>query len=111
MDRKNPQVAKLQENFMSGLVSSLSDAYASAGLLPGILIENSEKIGNNYFYNIFTLLLIKINLDESSDSEIETNRKSTKSKLFYCELTSNLKSNSEMWLEVLKQEELKNNKK
>lgn len=49
MDRKNPQVAKLQENFMSGLVSSLSDAYASAGLLPGILIENSEKIGNNYY--------------------------------------------------------------
>jgi len=46
MDRKNPQVAKLQENFMSGLVSSLSDAYAAAGLLPGILIENSENIGN-----------------------------------------------------------------
>ena len=42
MDRKNPQVAKLQENFMSGLVGSLSDAYTSAGLLPGILIEDSH---------------------------------------------------------------------
>lgn len=42
MDRQNPQVAKLQENFMRGLVGTLSDAYVSAGLMPGILIEDSH---------------------------------------------------------------------
>lgn len=47
MDRNNPQVAKLQESFMSGLVVALSDAYSGAGILPGILIEDSNHSGNS----------------------------------------------------------------
>ena len=42
MDRTKPQVAKLQEGFIKGLVGSLCNAYSSAGLLPGILIEVSN---------------------------------------------------------------------
>ena len=45
MDRKNPQVELLQENFISVLVSSLINTYTSAGLLPGILIEDSDTTG------------------------------------------------------------------
>lgn len=92
MDRKNPQVAKLQENFMSGLVGPLSEAYATAGLLPGILIEDSQMT------------------EELNDSDIEltmnTNyKKSKNTKIFYSELTSNFKTNYAMWCELLKKEQ------
>lgn len=46
MDRKNPKMAKLQESFIKVLVKTLCDPYISAGLLPGILIENPEATGN-----------------------------------------------------------------
>jgi hypothetical protein len=42
MDRKQPQVAKLQEHFVKNLVGSIFNAYNSAGFLPGILIEDSD---------------------------------------------------------------------
>ena len=42
MDRRSPQVAKLQEHFIRNLVGSLFNTYSSAGFLPGILIEESE---------------------------------------------------------------------
>lgn len=35
MDRKNPQLAKLQESFINHLVAPLCNAYGEAGLLPG----------------------------------------------------------------------------
>lgn len=49
MDRKRPQVAKLQENFINNLVGSLCNAFTHAGLLPGILIEDSEGERKNLF--------------------------------------------------------------
>jgi len=96
MDRQNPQVAKLQENFMRGLVGTLSDAYVSAGLMPGILIEDSH--------------LTATDLDELSDSDLDSSQVKTReanksAKIFYSELTSNFKTNYEMWCEQLKQQE------
>lgn len=46
MDRNNPQVAKLQENFISVLVGSLLDSFTYAGLLPGTIVKE-EKEENN----------------------------------------------------------------
>ena len=46
MDRRKPQVAKLQENFIHNLVATLCNSFTHAGLLPGILIEDSESTGN-----------------------------------------------------------------
>lgn len=45
MDRRKPQVAKLQENFIQNLVGTLCNAYTHAGLLPGVLIEDSDSTG------------------------------------------------------------------
>lgn len=42
MDRKHPQVAKLQETFIKNLLGTLYNAYSAAGFLPGILIEDSD---------------------------------------------------------------------
>jgi hypothetical protein len=42
MDRRNPQVAKLQEAFIKNLVGSTCNAYSQAGLLPGILLDITD---------------------------------------------------------------------
>ena len=39
MDRRNPQLAKLQESFINHLVAPLANALANAGLLPGTWVE------------------------------------------------------------------------
>ena len=41
MDRRHPQLAKLQESFINHLVAPLCNAVAAAGLLPGTWVENS----------------------------------------------------------------------
>lgn len=40
MDRRNGQVAKLQESFITHLVAPLCNSYGSAGLLPGQWLES-----------------------------------------------------------------------
>ena len=40
MDRRNPQLAKLQESFINHLVAPLCNALANAGLLPGTWVED-----------------------------------------------------------------------
>jgi hypothetical protein len=42
MDRRHPQVAKLQEHFIKNLVGSIFNAYTGAGFLPGKLVEDSD---------------------------------------------------------------------
>lgn len=42
MDRRNPQLAKLQESFINHLVAPLCNAYGEAGLLPGVWVEASD---------------------------------------------------------------------
>ncbi len=40
MDRRSPQLAKLQESFINHLVAPLCNAMANAGLLPGTWVED-----------------------------------------------------------------------
>ncbi|XP_076348814.1 cGMP-inhibited 3',5'-cyclic phosphodiesterase 3A-like isoform X2 [Tachypleus tridentatus] len=42
MDRRNPQLAKLQESFINHLVAPLCNAYGEAGLLPGKWVESFD---------------------------------------------------------------------
>lgn len=39
MDRKAPQLAKLQESFITHIVGPLCNSYDSAGLIPGKWVE------------------------------------------------------------------------
>lgn len=50
MDRKQPQVAKLQESFINVLVGTLCDAYTFAGLLPGTLIDENGNFLDRIYY-------------------------------------------------------------
>jgi cGMP-inhibited 3',5'-cyclic phosphodiesterase B len=42
MDRSSPQLAKLQESFITHIVGPLCNSYDAAGLLPGQWIETEE---------------------------------------------------------------------
>ena len=42
MDRRNPQLSKLQETFINHLVAPLCNALVTAGLLPGTWVEEDS---------------------------------------------------------------------
>lgn len=42
MDRSAPQLAKLQESFITHIVGPLCNSYDAAGLLPGHWVNESE---------------------------------------------------------------------
>lgn len=42
MDRSSPQLAKLQESFITHIVGPLCNSYDAAGLLPGYWINESK---------------------------------------------------------------------
>jgi len=42
MNRRQPQLAKLQESFITHLVAPLCNALSSAGLLPGLLLDDND---------------------------------------------------------------------
>ncbi len=43
MDRKHPQLAKLQESFINHLVAPLCNCVAAAGLLPGTWVDDAHE--------------------------------------------------------------------
>lgn len=43
MDRSAPQLAKLQESFITHIVGPLCNSYDSSGLIPGKWIEDSDE--------------------------------------------------------------------
>ena len=53
MDRRMPQLAKLQETFINHLVAPLCNAMVTGGLLPGTWVEESSDVeGTDGFYVI-----------------------------------------------------------
>lgn len=46
MDRSAPQLANLQESFISHIVGPLCNSYDSAGLMPGKWVEGSDESGD-----------------------------------------------------------------
>ena len=45
MDRKIPQLSKLQETFINHLVAPLCNALVTAGLLPGTWVDEPDSDG------------------------------------------------------------------
>lgn len=47
MDRSSPQLAKLQESFITHIVGPLCNSYNAAGLLPGQWVDEEEGAESN----------------------------------------------------------------
>lgn len=65
MDRSSPQLAKLQESFITHIVGPLCNSYDAAGLLPGYWINQEESDEDDEDGQVET------DTDEEEDDEIE----------------------------------------
>ncbi|KAM9313372.1 cGMP-inhibited 3',5'-cyclic phosphodiesterase 3A [Gastrophryne carolinensis] len=125
MDRSAPQLAKLQESFITHIVGPLCHSYDSAGLMPGKWIEESDESGDTDDPDEDT----DTTEEEASDgSETITStchrcilcghcsvtrltisfcppeKKKCKRKI-YCQIMHHLKENHDMWKKVIEEEQ------
>uniref|UniRef100_A0A3Q1G946 Phosphodiesterase n=1 Tax=Acanthochromis polyacanthus TaxID=80966 RepID=A0A3Q1G946_9TELE len=97
MDRAAPQLAKLQESFITHIVGPLCNSYDSACLMPGRWVEpNPEAEEPEMAENEEE--------DEEDTAEEDTStKKSTpkKRRKVFCQITHHLLENHEMWKKVI----------
>ncbi|XP_075408130.1 cGMP-inhibited 3',5'-cyclic phosphodiesterase 3A [Tenrec ecaudatus] len=102
MDRSAPQLANLQESFISHIVGPLCNSYDSAGLMPGKWVDSSDESGDTD--------------DPEEEEEVATeeetweNNESPRKKTFkrrkvYCQITQHLLQNHKMWKKVIEEEQ------
>lgn len=106
MDRSSPQLAKLQESFITHIVGPLCNSYDAAGLLPGQWVEAEEEEDAESCYD-------DDDDGEESDTdeeEIEDNldpkpqRRKGRRRIF-CQLMHHLTENHKVWKEMVEEEE------
>ncbi|XP_071035027.1 cGMP-inhibited 3',5'-cyclic phosphodiesterase 3A isoform X1 [Parasteatoda tepidariorum] len=112
MDRKNPQLAKLQESFITHLVAPLCNAYGEAGLLPGVWEDDSESTDDNGSSDETDTLTLKYTEEnaQSAENNSTPNASSESSRPLQnrkvrCLQTIHLRENYDYWVEVHKREE------
>ncbi|XP_072874175.1 cGMP-inhibited 3',5'-cyclic phosphodiesterase 3B isoform X3 [Chlorocebus sabaeus] len=104
MDRSSPQLAKLQESFITHIVGPLCNSYDAAGLLPGQWIEaeedNDTESGDDEDGEEL----------DTDDEEMENNlnpkppRRKSRRQIF-CQLMHHLTENHKIWKEIIEEEE------
>uniref|UniRef100_A0A671XB94 Phosphodiesterase n=1 Tax=Sparus aurata TaxID=8175 RepID=A0A671XB94_SPAAU len=92
MDRAAPQLAKLQESFITHIVGPLCNSYDSAGLIPGRWVEPNPEADEP-----------EITENEEEEDEEDTAEEDTRRKAF-CQITQHLMENHEMWKKVITEE-------
>uniref|UniRef100_A0A803K8V5 Phosphodiesterase n=1 Tax=Xenopus tropicalis TaxID=8364 RepID=A0A803K8V5_XENTR len=103
MDRSAPQLAKLQESFITHIVGPLCHSYDSAGLMPGKWLDESDERDESD----------DTDEQEEEDTEEESSepneslakKKKCKRKI-YCQITQHLMENHKMWKKVMEDEQL-----
>ncbi|XP_030070093.1 cGMP-inhibited 3',5'-cyclic phosphodiesterase 3A isoform X2 [Microcaecilia unicolor] len=99
MDRSAPQLAKLQESFISHIVGPLCHSYDSAGLMPGRWVEESDESGDTDEHE-----------EDATEEEISENsessprKKSFKRRKVFCQITQHLLENHSMWKKATEEE-------
>uniref|UniRef100_A0A8C8DDG9 Phosphodiesterase n=1 Tax=Oryzias sinensis TaxID=183150 RepID=A0A8C8DDG9_9TELE len=104
MDRSSPQLAKLQESFITHIVGPLCNSYDAAGLLPGYWIskegsDEDEDEGQG-----------DIDLDEDEDEEdvLEDElapRRTKNRRRLYCCIMDHLTENHKVWKKIIEEED------
>ncbi|KAJ8340037.1 hypothetical protein SKAU_G00346700 [Synaphobranchus kaupii] len=109
MDRSSPQLAKLQESFITHIVGPLCSSYDAAGLLPGYWIdeegaedeaeeeeeEEEEEEGDNTETD-----------DEELEEELEPKRrKRRRRRRLFCNILHHLTENHKVWKKTIEEEE------
>uniref|UniRef100_H0XGW9 Phosphodiesterase n=2 Tax=Otolemur garnettii TaxID=30611 RepID=H0XGW9_OTOGA len=104
MDRSSPQLAKLQESFITHIVGPLCNSYDAAGLLPGQWLEAEEDDDTESDDDEDGEGL------DTDDEEMEDNlnpkspRRKSRRRIF-CQLMHHLTENHKIWKEIIEEEE------
>ncbi|NWR41969.1 PDE3B phosphodiesterase, partial [Regulus satrapa] len=102
MDRSSPQLAKLQESFITHIVGPLCNSYNAAGLLPGQWVDEEEEDTESTEDDDSPQL-------ESDDEEVEDDlilkAQRKKGRRIFCQLIHHLSENHKIWKRVIEEEE------
>uniref|UniRef100_A0A3Q3WVX1 Phosphodiesterase n=1 Tax=Mola mola TaxID=94237 RepID=A0A3Q3WVX1_MOLML len=105
MDRSSPQLAKLQESFITHIVGPLCNSYDAAGLLPGHWVNEEGSDEDDEEGQMDT------DTDEDEDEELEdelapskTQRRKSRRRLF-CSIMQHLAENHKLWKKTIEEEE------
>ncbi|TNM91059.1 hypothetical protein fugu_003348 [Takifugu bimaculatus] len=102
MDRSSPQLAKLQESFITHIVGPLCNSYDAAGLLPGYWINQEGSDEDDEEGQVET------DTDEEEEDEmedeLEPKRRKSRRRLF-CSIMQHLAENHKVWKKTIEEEE------
>uniref|UniRef100_A0A671S833 Phosphodiesterase n=1 Tax=Sinocyclocheilus anshuiensis TaxID=1608454 RepID=A0A671S833_9TELE len=101
MDRSAPQLAKLQESFITHIVGPLCNSYDAAGLLPGYWIDEEGSDDEEETEDIETE---DEELDEDLEPILRYQRRKGQRRLF-CSIMQHLTENHKVWKKTIEEEE------
>ncbi|XP_041852283.1 cGMP-inhibited 3',5'-cyclic phosphodiesterase B isoform X2 [Melanotaenia boesemani] len=104
MDRSSPQLAKLQESFITHIVGPLCNSYDAAGLLPGYWINEtgSDEDDDEGQGDIDTDE--DVDEEDELEDELEPGRRKSHRRLFCC-IMQHLTENHKVWKKIIEEEE------
>ncbi|KAM4617280.1 cGMP-inhibited 3',5'-cyclic phosphodiesterase 3B [Discoglossus pictus] len=102
MDRSSPQLAKLQESFITHIVGPLCNSYDAAGLLPGRWIDEDEEEIESEDEDGEDLDTEDEEMDD--DMSLKPQRRKGRRRIF-CQLTHHLRENHKVWKKLIEEEE------
>ncbi|XP_041894300.1 cGMP-inhibited 3',5'-cyclic phosphodiesterase B [Corvus kubaryi] len=102
MDRSSPQLAKLQESFITHIVGPLCNSYNAAGLLPGQWVDEEEEDAEST-EDDDGAQLESDNEEMEDDLILKAQRK--KGRRIFCQLIHHLSENHKIWKKVIEEEE------
>uniref|UniRef100_UPI00398E4A6E cGMP-inhibited 3',5'-cyclic phosphodiesterase 3B isoform X3 n=1 Tax=Pristiophorus japonicus TaxID=55135 RepID=UPI00398E4A6E len=111
MDRSSPQLAKLQESFITHIVGPLCNSYDAAGLLPGQWVDDGdidpecaeeEDDDDDDAEDLETEDEID---DEDLDLPTRQRRKRKCRQRIFCQIMHHLTENHKLWKKVIEEEE------
>ncbi|KAM7335664.1 hypothetical protein ACRRTK_006141 [Alexandromys fortis] len=104
MDRSAPQLANLQESFISHIVGPLCHSYDSAGLMPGKWVDDSDDSGDTDDPEEEEEEAETPN-EETCENNTAPRKKTCKRRKIYCQITQHLLQNHMMWKKVIEEEQ------
>ncbi|KAL3065517.1 cGMP-inhibited 3',5'-cyclic phosphodiesterase B isoform X1 [Trematomus bernacchii] len=104
MDRSSPQLAKLQESFITHIVGPLCNSYEAAGLLPGHWINGEGSDVDDEEGQVDS----DTDEDEEEEDELEDEllpKRRKKRRRLFCSIMQHLTENHKVWIKTIEEEE------
>ncbi|XP_017289577.1 cGMP-inhibited 3',5'-cyclic phosphodiesterase A [Kryptolebias marmoratus] len=104
MDRSAPQLAKLQESFITHIVGPLCSSYDSAALMPGLWVDPSDQLDpevGKEEQDTEEEDTVDEEASTGSDASQQQETKKVHRRKVFCQITQHLLENHEMWKCVL----------